>query len=707
MMLWILALAQAAPDRVAAELTDVTGTDELRVVESIEMAAVLDGSNVHVLDLQTWDVTTLAAGCTAGGLALWDDGGTPTLAVGCDDGYLNHFTYSSGWSDVTETYLSVGSIYAVEYLDGSLYIVANGTGNAVAWSVDTTTDSWVTDQGAEEGEVGDTLPNGNAPAHMAASDSYVYIAHGSNSLSKIQGSTGAVSDDNATSPPAGSYDHVATWSTSSNALLTDTQDDQMTIYSASSSTFSSPLSDLDNPSCSVIAGDGAWVGISEDSVVSFWGWSESTFGFSDTSAPTSEVDVAAYDGVVRLGGYGDYVLAGTTGGLLVLTELAWVDITSDHSSSVSADTTLTFTSDTDGDYVVAVDGTELDSGTTTAGASVDVTLDVTTLSEGTNRVYVTMDDDGYDGVDITVDTPTPTAVLSAVSGGDGVLYLTMAAHNASDVDSMDVFISTGNFTADDIGDMSALSVTDSVTDAETSSTKFTLSTDADGDALENYTTYYVAARWVAGTDSGELSDVLDGAPVPSNFVTCDMRTDGECPTCSTTPAGALGLLGLLGLAGLVRRRKGVAAALIAPALFAPALLAPVAAQAQDLPSAYSIEEPKDYYLNNKDRTTEVRFGPSSVGAEQVALAYDRLVTLHVDGGVQLARFVELNGGVGLSRPVGSALLDDGSLSSEVSRLNLFPVSGGATFRLDPALRLGQNTDLLDHDWYGMPIVPYF
>ena len=132
MMLWITSLALAAPDRVAAELTDVTGTDELRVLESADLVAVLDGTNVHLLDLETWDVYTASSGCS-GGLALWEaEDGTPTLAVGCSDGSVASMTWDgSALSGVTNTDLLIGTVYSMEYGGSYLFAVASGT--FVAW----------------------------------------------------------------------------------------------------------------------------------------------------------------------------------------------------------------------------------------------------------------------------------------------------------------------------------------------------------------------------------------------------------------------------------------------------------------------------------------------------------------------------------------------------------------------------------------------
>lgn len=695
MLLWFSSLALAAPDRVASELSDVTGTDELRVLDSADLAAVLDGNNVHLIDLQTWEVSTVASGCTASGLALWEaSDGTPTLAVGCSDGSISTLTWDgTDPSSVTSTDLFVGTIQGLEYGDGYLYAVASGTGNSVGWTIDPS--DWSTLEGAEDGNDGNTLPNGSDPDHMAATSTHVLIAHGSNSISRILLGDGAVSDDGATSAPAGSYVHVATISSASSALLTDSSG-EITRYQ-SSGVFSILLQDLDGPTCSAIDVDSAWVAVAETGVVSLWSWDSSSFAFSDTTTPLAEVDTSAYDGVERIAGVTDYLLAGTSGGLLVLTELSWVEITSSY-DSVDADTTLTFTSDSAGDYSVTLgeDGAELASGTITADDSVTVDLAVADLSEGSNRIWVTLDDGGHDAVDVVVDTPTPAASITSVSGGDGVAYLTLAAHGASDVDDVEIYLGSSSWEVADWASQTLATYSVDAADGEDSDLVVTLT------GLTNYTTYYVSARWAAGDSEGDWSDVVEATPVPSQFVTCEMRTDGECPTCSTSPGGALGLLGVLALVGLARRRRGVAAGLLALVVTAPSL-----AQAQELPATPShVQEPGDYYLQNKTRTTEVRFGPSSIDAPEFDVAYDRLVTVHLDGGIQLARFVELNGGIGLSRPVGSALLDDGTASDEVSRGNFFPISAGLTFRLDPAMRLGKDFEPLDYGWYGMPIVPW-
>ena len=696
MMLLISSLALAAPDRVAAEIADAKGA-ELRMLEAdgdTSYAALRDGGTVYVVDLDTWEATSVSV-CSGSGLALWAHSGTPTFAAGCDSGAVDHADSSDGWT-VSSAELFSTTVLDLEYGGSDLWVLTtNDTGgNPLSWQVDAS--AWTT------GEAGNTLVNSGDPDHVVAAGSLVYVANGSNSVSKIDTSTGSVSDDGVNNPPAGSYVDIATYSSSSSILLTDSSGGQL--VRLASTTYSNLISDLAEPSCSVIGSDGSYVGVATSDAVTLYNWDAGNFTTDQTEL--GSIDTTGYS-IERMLSFGEYVLAATDSGLLVLTDVEWVEITSDHSAAVAGDTTLSFVSDTDGTYTVSLeDGTELSSGDATADDEVEVDIAVSDLSEGVNRVFVDVGF-GYDATDITVDTPTPAATLSAVTGGDGVLYLDMAAHGASDIDSLEVFISTESFTSDDVGGMTAIVLVDGVDTAEESGWTFTVDADANNAALANGVTYYVGARWVAGVDAGDVSEVLSGTPVPSDFVLCDMRADGECPTCSTTPGGALALLGVLGLAALAVRRPRFAAILVAAGALAPSIAQAQETGSSQIPSTSAIDDPMDYYLLNKQRTTEVRFGPSSIDAPQFGVAYDRLITVHVDGGVQLARFVELNGGVGLTRPVGSSLLDDGSASGEVSRMNIFPISGGVTFRLDPAVRLGENSRYLDHDWYGMPVVPYF
>ncbi|MCB9764866.1 MAG: hypothetical protein H6739_34135 [Alphaproteobacteria bacterium] len=695
--------AFALPDRVAAELDEAASTDITRIVADSDwsIAAVIAGSSVRVLDLQSWEVD-LNTPCTdPADLALRSDTSTSTLhiLVGCTSGEVAELLVDSD-RDVasgSSADLGLGEVKGVAYVNDVPWAIVDGESALEGYELDADTLETATDglSGAF-GRSGFVRSTGLS----TGSDGYLLVLHGNDEISRMQTSTASavISTENLASRD---WADVVTWGTSG-VYLADEGQGGIIRYSLSggqNNDFSILLDSTDGlAQVTALELDvaGAWLAAADASAGAVWFYDFGGDNLTVGDELLQEIDLSTWGAVSDMAAVDGYLLAGTEGGdVLVLTENPWVEITDAPTASVSDGDTvsLTFTTDLGGDYTVTVgdnsaaagEGSVDDDGTETVDLQVD-----DTWSEGVNRLYVEVDDGGltgHDAVDVTVDNPPPQAEISDVAVGDGKLIVTVAATGISDIASVDLYITTVEFTADDHesgGPDYEGDDTDITSPVNTTVSDVDLDVEVEITGLTNDVTYYVAARVIddAGTE-GSMSDVWSAAPSE----TCRASECSKWPTgigCASTGGGtfALALLGLGAM--LTRRRWAVGLGLL--------LVSPLAHAEDDLRvKGHRDDEGKQRI----DRTAEVRVGGVLIEDSSFQTAYGASGhrTLDLEAGIQLWRVLEFDAGLGLIRKSGSELaISTLDATGEDTKLTALPLSLSGTLRLD----------FFD----GQPIVPF-
>ena len=683
-MLLTLALAHATPDRVAADLSDASGTQlaSLAVDQDLELLALIDegSSSVRVVDLQTWETAAVAVCDSAQGLATWTSDADLYIAVGCTTGDVDVVLVEERIAGVDSTQsLSADPILGLAVSDDVLWAVTDGEDLAIEGIA--TSDYALSDYTS-------TLARTGYEA-MVGTTSYVFVVHGGDDVSSFQSTSGGTTASNENLGGRELVDAVPQLGNDVNLFLADGGGGLLR-YQKSSDDFSILLDDEDGLADTrslVIDPDGDWMALGEGATIQLREYSDGAVS-EDTLA---DIDL---DGAVAtdLEAFPGYLFAATDAGeLLVLTAYPWLEFDAAPGTLIDGDAfSLSFTSDTQGDWVMSLGGptgTELASGSVDAGgtASADFEADGT-WAEGTNRVWVTLGE-GHDAVDVVVDNPPPQAVID-VGFGDSSVIVDITSPGITDLSHFEVYISETAFTADDYASGgpeddalgSPIEVTTDDADADVS---YTI------EGLTNGVTYHVAVRVIdeAGTE-GEMSEVYSVTP-EETFGVAYLAGESSCST--TTRTGAVAGLALLG-AVLVRRRR-----LAAGLALGAGLLVSMPAQAADMDG-----------WKTKTRTNELHIGPmtledpqNTTSNEAWADTYGQtgLTYLRFDGGRQLYRVLEVNGGVGLLRKGGYLVSESGATSTEEGKITALPVHAGLTLRLDPTLKIKD-------EWRGMPVVPY-
>lgn len=715
-LLWIL-LSQSAlalPADYVAEVALDSAASDMHVAPGGELAAFVSGTQVLVLDLETWETTTVVGCSGATPLASYDRGSAWAFYTGCSDGSVvvievdddSHTVSLEDPMEVSDQALLALTVSTPEDI-GQLYVLAEQSdGNPQIYL------------GPEDGSEAFALASESSGNTLGVAgvdftlllNNYWMVFHGGRQVSKIALGNGAPS---ILQPQVTNTDYVsacAPQGINDTVFAADNGLDGRILSILPAQTNNEVgvvLSSLETPldiTCSVSTDDGDWVAyLSQDSLdvrenVNTAVTSEPLYSFDLESLelPVLE-EVAAAPGYL-LGLSGDSVY--------VFTDRPWLGMEiAEEGPFTSSDTiTLTLTSDTEGSYSLrdgAELGTELASGDFEDGsASVSLSLEDLELSEGANRLFLTQDD-GRVAVDIDMDTP-PDQLSITLGFEDSTILVNVEGGDESDLVTYEVYLSTVEFTSDDLPvyegeDGLSNPINFDVEDPEADQT-LTI------EGVTNYQTYYVGVRALddSGTE-GPMSEIQTVTPEPT-FSASELANEPGGFGCSSTSGGA-GLFGiLLGALALGRRRRkglGLGALLLASS---PAL-------AQD---DVQQDEEEDTELHSawtaKSKSNHVRVGPAQMdgGSGDSNAAWDavyggQITMLELGGSYQFFRFLSADARVGLMRKQGDQVSADGTSGSSSTRMNVLPLGVGATLRLDPFLprwRLGPD------DYVGMPVVPW-
>ena len=282
---------------------------------------------------------------------------------------------------------------------------------------------------------------------------------------------------------------------------------------------------------------------------------------------------------------GTLYAAAPGGDLLVLRAGPWIaDVTADPGSVGEGEAfTLTFTSDSAGDYTVAVggdggagSGTQLAAGELLASEPVVIDSSAAELGrEGDNRLYVRVTADGGAAVDsavVVLDLPPDRPTGFALEAGGGNATASWPAHTAPDIDHYLLYLSDAEFTEEELPELDLVD-----DDGVTSS--YPREVDEDGSStyqvqvtgLTNGQTWYAALVAVDATGQrSPLSAIATAVPHPTAGAAalsgeqavaagCDCSDlydagDDDDSTASLVARDGPSLA-LLGVVGLGRRRR--------------------------------------------------------------------------------------------------------------------------------------------------------
>ena len=701
MWMLLLNLGHAEPDAIVATLDQAAGTalSDLQILPGGVYAAFIEegSAQLRLLDLETWEVKSFAPCDAPKGLAVWDDALADHVFVGCGDGSVAHLTVTDGVSVLEEDLaLDAGPVQGLGVASSSdmLYVIVSGEDGAEAWGVDLETFALPT-SGSTVGKEG--------VIQVVSGSGYVFVVHGGDEITKIDGSTGSPSLSNQ-SMSSRDFVYGAVPGSSSSLYLADEGGGVIEYQPAGGTQDLSIILDDDdglyNTTAIAFDSEETWVALGDSGEVWILDYSG---GISDT--PSQVLDAGVHvDGLASDSGY--LYVVGLDGTLQVATDLPWIDISTDNSASlVTGDSvTVGFSADTAGDWRItlgSLTGDELDSGEIEADGSDSGRFRIDDgFEEGTNRVYVQLGE-GRTAVDLTVDNPPPSPTVSASIGNEKIIVEIDSA-DISDLASYQIYITTEAFVADDYdtGGPSAVEGLDSPLELVPESYTDDVSTTITD--LTNGQTYYLAVRVVdEGGTEGPMSEVFALTP-EETFGAAGIA--GETGGCGHTPFGAAALGLAVAGAALLRRRRGLGGAVGLAGVLAAVLVSPSALAGDEAYNGWK----------SKTRTNELHLGPTTFYDSANAVsntAWDsvygdgRIYQLRLDGGYQLYRFLELNGGLGLVRKGGTQVTATGEASGDETKMLIFPLSAGATLRLDPTLHL-KGRGAREERWIGMPVVPY-
>ncbi|MFZ5476402.1 MAG: hypothetical protein ACOZNI_06455 [Myxococcota bacterium] len=687
----LVAVAAASPDRVAASATLGAELADVAVAAEAEWAAVTDtGGFLHVVDLGTWDVTTLAVCSSPGGVAPDPGEGVVTFWVGCGDGTVVPVV-ADGDTRVPEAGDAVsvadGAILAVESDGTNVYVVVEGDSGVAV-------DAFVADDASEVSGFPTEALSGDGLEDSVLLGSLLVVVHGGSDTSKVDLATGAASADDSQTSGGRTFGDAYGYGETT-VFLADEGGDVIKLTTGEMEYSIAIDNVLDAVSAVGVAEDDGWIAAAGDGVVS-------VHAFADGLATAdADAEIEGVADVEEIGTFDAYALAATSAGELhVLTDVPWVEITSDVPATVVTGdvVTLTFTSDVEGSYDVLADGSSetLASGEIAAGGEATVDVEVPTdWEEGTQRLRVEVTASarvGHDAVDVKVDNPPEALDLSA-DFGDRRVYVQIEGIDAEDLDHYTIFMTVSPFDPDD------WETGGPVFDGEDDVELPAIVTAEPGEdvkkgfsPLTNGVTYYVAARAVdASGQEGPMTEPVAVTPVETFSMSQLSGEDGGFFCGTRAPAG-LAAVALAGLALVARRRTGV---LVAGALLAPGL-AHAKPENETTPrkghfaARYGVFEPADPYL-------QAGFGDTTNKV------------LRIDYG-WTTRWVEAGMGVGLVSEQGYLLTEDLQRSADEDLLQILPVDVTLTLRLDiwdeqllvPFLRGGGDAWLWREVWDPAP-----
>lgn len=396
-----------------------------------------------------------------------------------------------------------------------------------------------------------------------------------------------------------------------------------------------------------------------------------------------------------------YLFGGGTAGNLhigtarpwVFPELMSVDPASPTEVTLGDVVTVSFTSNTSGDYEIRINGDRNGDGDLMASGSctelveevVELEIDLS-WEEGENDVIVIVEDNanitGHAAASVFVDNPPkpPGLTNAKLQFGDEMLFLRFPGIADADLSHYEVYITETEWSSLDWQDNES-GGPDYVGDAGIKRKKFPIIIQAEpGEAvdktlkpLENYVTYYVGVRAVdEGGLVGPMSNVISENPRPTNTAAALARENGGGP-CSTTGTGVGWMALLLGGAAVLRRRSTPAmVAILGLALAAPA------AQAQDQKGKREME--RDLTPTYGD--WEIRYGGITLVDKNINAVYkdNPANILQMEFGPQFFKVVEIDLGIGFFQELAFTIDDGGAQSGDRTMLTWYPFGLDATLR---------------------------
>lgn len=682
----------ASPDRVAwvrsaATLDSLSEAVDLVVAPDATTVLMADPNDgvLAALDTRSWDLGRLELCEGARGAGPWVDGEETRVYVGCADGTLRWATLSDGQlTDAGASIdLSSGEIQGLLVVEGLIYALTDdGDGGSVVLHV--------VDPATEEVDGVSGYPSTlsqSGVVDMESNGTYILVLHGSDNLSKVDVSTGAVSSE---TNGLGSLEGEDLVAREDGGAFFAAGGAAVAWFDLSGNDWSLSLDGTDGleevegiclleESEELLVADG---GSGTFSIYEFFS-SSNTFGdevLDSFDYGTADLTVSE---MVRLGG--KVVIGTDEGELWVATGGPWVEVESVSPGAAvqGEELSLSFQSDRDGTYEVRLGASDDEGGSVLALGQVEAGVTVTEALvvddawlEGDNllRVVVTGDngENGHDTAFVTVDNPPPRITLSDESVGVGDEYLTLSVLTPADEDlsQVQVYLSITPFLSEDWASGGGPPF-DGVDAIEESDLLFSVAPDESValviSPLTNDQTYYLAARAIdAGGLEGEMSSVVSGTP-RQTFSVADKT--GETGGFCGLPGASAGGLALFGLALAARRRRSAGALALGLALTVPG-----AASAKEVAPE-----------NDVMGATAVRLGPMTFADDNAITEVlgDRGHTVFwLETGPSWKGYVQFTFGAGYYRKKGTLLTSTGESSSQDDVLWAVPVTSNLTLRLD-------------------------
>lgn len=702
--------AMAAPNRVAWTVEGVKSARDISAFQDGTLVLFVDAaSQVGILDTGSWSVETLAA-CSGGASSVgvveeateW-----PRVAwVGCADGeavpveVYEDGTAITGTPVVVEKGTSIEAIRANE--DYVFAVVIPKSSNPVVHVIESSTSTLdglgVFPSTLNLAGMKDVELTGNA----------LIVVHGSDDLSEMDIATG-----NASLPGEmmAGRELMECFILEGAVLLADSSGGILQ-YQTGSNEFAL-LEDLDGASFAAVAG---YIGETESFALAYdsgsseilvWDMSFDTnpsFGEELWSFQASDVgDFVVADG---------YVVGAGSAGVQVITDRPWIDnitITPSEALGDGGLVTVAFTADLDGEWELLLggssqgDGDSLGQGSLIAGATVETSFSIdSSFEEGENALWILVDSQGLVGrhrTAVTVDNPPPAPVLTSsnVIFGNQQITLSLDENDEADLAGYLAWFTVTPFDPkewetggptfdgpDEIKNPIALDATPG------QKVNYTIS------PLTNEVTYHIALRAIdEGGKESIMSNVVTATP--RETLSASMLAGEQGGYCGTSTRAGLAAI-LLSLLPLLARRRPARALMLLGLLAVPLL--PSLAQARE----------GDATRGN----FEVRYGPFNPSDSDIKAVYGQgHGVLWLEGGPRIGSFAEIDLGVGFWQDLGATVaVDSGEASGEHSMITAWPVTLGATVRLDffkeqilvPTATAGLDYWLWKENWYVNPDV---
>jgi hypothetical protein len=702
---WIGWAVAGAPERLVE--TFEVGSGEVRqfsVDASGETVAMVAGSQAVILDIRSWEVTTLNP-CPVGGATLVDGVAEELeLWVGCQNGDVRLYTRTvSGWAPVQD----VGQDGVVEGLSRRVHAMHHTPGGAKVYAVgleDDVDQLRIAVLDADFVDRDAVLPlTFDRYGGSAIGTTHLYVTSEGSFIASMPLMTNLPSFNLGGAPST--FTSVAPTARASALVVNRRDDGSLVEYNAFTSNYIPVITPAPGIRAvgSIVDEDSeeSFVVVGYDARVDVW---EGMAGGLSGDGPLRQISIT---GTLRalMPVSSGYVFGGTTAGrLLILTDKPWVRSValSEDRVSTGQDITLSFETDTAGTYTVSLGGTYASGGQVIADGEVSagpVTLPLVVgdWAEGEQWLFVRLTDAqgrvGHAGVPISVDAPPGRVELTGASLAydDGLLRVRFNTLPTGDIERYTVYVSTVAFTADEW--LSGGPDYEGPDDLEAP-----VVVQPDGQPtlsvllapLTNHVTYYVAVR---ATDQnnmeGPMNNIVEGRPRPTQSA-AQLAGERGGMDCSSVPRGsiALGLLGLL----LARRRRSSAAV---RAALGPAFIGPALGALALIGTAYAFPDEDEDGIDDRlqehehpkgDLTpawanAEVRYGFMRLQDENLNQVYPGAGVLFVELGPQFYRFFELDFGAGIVRKKGFTVDDAGNPGSRETQLTVLPLAVSPVFRL--------------------------